>query len=219
MNLALAGLIVLIIGDSHLAAKDFLLGSLHTALEAQGANVESYGVCGSAPHDWVAQTTLGCGRGERHGMGPAEIEPGKVRTWSLDALIRRHHPNLVIIELGDNMAGYGVLPDLPRDWIAQQVNELLLPVEADHLPCLWVGPAWGSEGGPSKKTYARVKELSEDLATLVSPPCHYINSLTFSQPGQWPTLDGEHLTPDSYQIWGNDIAGEVVKYAARLPRH
>lgn len=218
MNLAMAGLVVLMIGDSHLAAKDFLLSSLHTAIEDQGASVHSFGVCGSSPHDWVAQTVLPCGRGQRHNMEEAEIDKtDKAKVWSLDVLLHRYRPNLLVIELGDNMAGYGVLPSLPKDWIAQQVNELLTPVRAQHVPCVWVGPPWGSEGGPSHKTFARVKELSDYLSTRVAP-CHYINSLNFSAPGQWPTYDGEHLTVESYKIWGNDIAGEVEKYAATLHR-
>jgi hypothetical protein len=219
MNLAMAGLVVLMIGDSHLAAKDFLLSSLHTAIEDQGASVHSFGVCGSSPHDWIAQTVLPCGRGQRHNMEEAEIDKtDKAKVWSLDVLLRRYHPNLLVIELGDNMAGYGQLPALPKDWIVQQVNEMLTPVRAAHVPCVWVGPPWGTEGGPSNKTFARVKELSDTLSTLVAP-CHYINSLTFSAPGQWPTYDGEHLTVDSYKIWGTDIAGEIEKYAATLHRH
>jgi hypothetical protein len=175
-------------------------------------------VCGSSPHDWVAQTVLPCGRGQRHNMEEAEIDKDKAKVWSLDALLRRYHPDLLVVELGDNMAGYGQLPALPKDWITQQVNEMLMPVRAEHVPCVWVGPPWGTEGGKSNKTFARVKELSDYLSTQVAP-CHYINSLTFSAPGQWPTYDGEHLTVDSYKIWGNDIAGEVEKFAATLHRH
>ena len=80
-----------------------------------------------------------------------------------------------------------------------------------------IGPPWGTEGGTSKKTFARVKELSNYLSTLVAP-CRYIDSLDFSKPGEWPTYDGEHLTVDSYKIWGGDIAGEVEKFAATLHR-
>jgi hypothetical protein len=215
----MAGMVVLMIGDSHLAAKDFLLSSLHTAIEDQGASVHSFGVCGSSPHDWVAQTVLPCGRGQRHNMEDAEIDKtDKAKVWSLDVLLHRYRPNLLVVELGDNMAGYGQLPALPKDWIVQQVNEMMTPVRAAHVPCVWVGPPWGTEGGPSNKTFARVKELSETLSTLVAP-CHYVNSLAFSAPGQWPTYDGEHLTVDSYKIWGSDIAGEIEKYAATLHRH
>ena len=37
-----------------------------------------------------------------------------VKTWSLEKLIAQHHPDLLVVELGDNMAGYGVLPALPN---------------------------------------------------------------------------------------------------------
>ena len=58
INSALAGLVVLIIGDSHLASKDFLLSSLQDDLNNQGAIVHSYGVCGSQPNDWMKQTDV-----------------------------------------------------------------------------------------------------------------------------------------------------------------
>lgn len=211
VNAALAGLVVLVIGDSHLANKDFLLSSLQDDLLNQGAIVHSYGVCGSQPNDWVKQSELPCGRGERHNADQPIIDNSpKVKTWSLEKLIDEHHPDLLIVELGDNMGGYGVQPALPTDWISLETQEMVKPVEAHHLPCIWVGPPWGSEGGTSKKTFARVQELSSYLSQNVYP-CRYVDSLRFSQPGQWATFDGEHLMPDSYRIWGADIADATVR--------
>ena len=216
---ALMGLVVLIIGDSHIASKDFLLGSLHDALVSEGAIVHSYGVCGSQPHDWIAQTELPCGRGERHNADEPIVDKSpKVKTWSLETLIERHHPNLLIVELGDNMAGYGVLPDLPKEWISYETVQMLQPIEVHKLPCIWVGPPWGSEGGTSNKTFARVQDLSSYLSTIVYP-CRYVDSLRFSQPGQWPTFDGEHLTPDSYRLWAADIANATVRLSGELRSH
>jgi hypothetical protein len=216
---ALAGLVVLIIGDSHIAAKDFLLGSLQDDLVNQGAIVHSYGVCGSQPIDWLKQTELPCGRGERHNLADPVIDKSpKVKTWSLEKLIDEHRPNLLIVELGDNMGGYGVAPELPRDWIAQEVPQMLKPIEAHHLPCVWVGPPWGSEGGTSNKTFARVQDLSSYLSQIVYP-CRYVDSLRFSRPGQWATFDGEHLTPDSYRIWGADITDATVRLSGQILSH
>ncbi|HML10146.1 MAG TPA: SGNH/GDSL hydrolase family protein [Stellaceae bacterium] len=216
VNSALVGLVVLIIGDSHLANKDFLLSSLQDDLVGQGAIVHSYGVCGSQPNDWVKQTELPCGRGERHNADEAVIDKSpKVKTWSLEKLIEQHHPNLLIVELGDNMGAYGVQQVLPKEWISSEVEEMLKPIAAHRLPCVWVGPPWGAEGGTSKKTFARVEELSSYLAQTVSP-CRYIDSLRFSQPGQWATFDGEHLTPDSYRIWGADITDATVRLSRQI---
>lgn len=216
---ALAGLAVLIIGDSHIARKDFLLSSLQDALLNHGAVVDAYGVCGSQPIDWIKQTELPCGRAERHNSAPPIVDQSpKVKTWSLEKLIDEHHPNLLIVELGDNMGGYGLLPALPKDWIAYEVQEMLKPIAAHHLPCIWVGPPWGSEGGPSNKTFARVQELSSYLSQIVYP-CRYVDSLRFSAPGQWPTFDGEHLTPDGYRIWGADIANATLRLSGQLLSH
>lgn len=216
---ALAGLVILIIGDSHIANKDFLLSSLQDALVGQGAIVHSYGVCGSQPRDWVLETELSCGRAERHNADEPIVDHSpKVKTWSLKKLIEEHHPNLLIVELGDNMGGYGVLPALPKDMIAAEVQQMLQPIEAHHLPCIWVGPPWGSEGGASNKTFARVQDLSGYLSQIVYP-CRYIDSLQFSRPGEWATFDGEHLTPDSYRIWGADIADATARLSGQIISH
>ena len=219
MNMALAGLVVLVLGDSHMAGRDYLISSLHDALLEQGAIVHSYGVCGSQPYDWVAQTELPCGRAERHNADEPIVDKSpKVKTWSLEQLIEQDHPDLLIVELGDNMAGYGVLPALPKEWISIETAQLLKPIEVHHLPCIWVGPPWGTEGGPSNKTFARVHDLSDYLSSIVYP-CRYVDSLRFSQPGQWATYDGEHLTPESYQLWGADIANAALRLTPELRSH
>jgi hypothetical protein len=46
-----------------------------------------------------------------------------------------------------------------------------------------------------------------------------VDSLRFSQPGQWPTYDGEHLTPDSYRLWGADIANATVRLSNEIIAH
>jgi hypothetical protein len=63
-----------------------------------------------------------------------------------------------------------------------------------------------------KKSNARVRELSDYLSQLVSP-CRYVDSLAFSRPGEWPTLDGLHLTPEAERNWGADVAGAVIRMA------
>jgi lysophospholipase L1-like esterase len=126
-------------------------------------------------------------------------------------------PNLIVVELGENLGKYGVSPDLPRDWINSEVGQLMQPIRASKLPCIWVGPPWGNENGPWKKTFARVKELSDYLSHIVAP-CQYVDSLTFSRPGEWPTLDGVHLTPASTRIWDGDIIRSIDQIAPTLPR-
>jgi hypothetical protein len=219
MNMALAGLVMLIVGDSHIAAAGFFNEPLQDALVSQGAQVHSFGVCGAAGSDWITPSPIVCGRGEKHNNQPAKIETQRdLRGWALPELIQRYNPNLVVIELGDTMAGYGVMPTLPRELIQDQVHNLLISVKARNLPCIWIGPPWGSEGGPYKKTYTRVKEESDYLSQIVAP-CHYIDSLQFSQPGQWPTRDGIHLTMQGTEMWDKYLISSIDQIAQGMPRH
>src|ERR1700732_3809655 len=124
MNMALAGLVVLVLGDSHMAGRDYLISSLHDALVAEGASVHSYGMCGASADAWLQKTTVSCGRAERHDKGAPIADTGKQDyTWTINDLIAKHHPNLVIVEAADAMGGYGS-PQLAKGWIFAQ----------DHCP-------------------------------------------------------------------------------------
>src|SRR5262245_1062352 len=219
MNSALAGLIVLIIGDSHIATTGFFNNTLHDALLAQGAQVHSYGVCSSQPEDWLRPLTLSCGAGERHNNQPAHlIERPTSTPWAITNLIAQHHPNLVIVELGDTMAGYPTNPTLPRDTIINEVKFLTAAISAKNVSCIWVGPPWGTEGGALKKTFTRVKELSDVLARTVAP-CRYVDSLTLSRLGEWATRDGVHLTVSSYSTWASKVADSISRIAPDVRKH
>lgn len=210
MNGALAGLMILVIGDSHMAGPSYLISSLHEALEAQGATVDSYGMCGASADAWVQRTTVSCGRAERHGTGATVAEMNKQEyTWVIGDLLAKHHPNLVVVEAADAMGGYGS-PQLPRAWIYDQVHTLAARIKAANAACVWVGPVYGDVDSPYHKADARVRELSQFLSQSVAP-CVYIDSLQFAQPRQWPTTDGQHLTTPGYRAWGADIAAAIVR--------
>lgn len=219
MSMALAGLVILIIGDSHIAGTAFYNDPLQDALVAQGAKVDGFGVCGSSAADWIDPSPISCGRGEKHNDQPAKIESQRgLRGWSLPTLINGYHPNLVVIELGDTIAGYSLTAALPKEVIEEQVHNLLVPIKSRNLSCIWIGPPWGTEGGPFKKTFRRVKEASDYLSQIVAP-CHYVDSLKFSQPGQWPTRDGVHLTEQSTEVWDKYLVSSIDQIAQGLPRH
>jgi hypothetical protein len=217
MNALLAGLAVLVIGDSHMVTRDYLITTLHDDLVAQGASVDSYGMCGANAGDWVYPAIVSCGKAERHGKtGPEINRTAGVPTYQIDTLITKTHPNLIVIEMGDTMAGYGQ-HDFPQGWIYQQVRALTGRIAAQNIPCVWVGPPWGSEGSTYHKTFARVKEMSEFLLTAVAP-CRFVDSTQFSKEGEWPTIDGQHLTSAGYKAWGADITASVDQLAPQLAR-
>src|SRR5215831_8265857 len=124
MSGALAGLVILVLGDSHMAGPSYLISSLHDALQAQGATVHSYGMCGASPAAWLYKTTVSCGRAERHGTAAPKADAGKQEfTWQINDLLNEIHPNMVIVEAADAIGGYGS-PDLPKGWIYDQVHAL-----------------------------------------------------------------------------------------------
>jgi lysophospholipase L1-like esterase len=77
------------------------------------------------------------------------------------------------------------------------------------VSCVWVGPAWGTEGGKFNKTYARAKEMSGYLSEIVAP-CTYIDSLSLSKPGEWGTIDGQHFDGAGYKSWGSAIGNAIA---------
>ncbi len=200
------------LGDSHFATSGYLISTLGDALMSQGAKVTTEAACGAPTSVWVTAGVSTCGTAERVGSGPVKL--GKAATShvpSLDQLIQDVHPNLIIIGSGDTMAGYAQKM-LPTQYIEENVGALTRRIQAAGLPCLWIGPGWGTEGGPYFKTYARVKEMSEFLSAHVQP-CRYIDSLKFAQPGEWNTFDGQHYTLPGYQKWGMAIDKEILALA------
>jgi hypothetical protein len=217
VNSALAGLAILVIGDSHMVTHDYLITTLHDDLLAQGATVDTYGMCGANAADWVYPTTVSCGRAERHGKESPTIQrQASIPTWTIGELVNKTHPNLVVIEMGDTMAGYGQ-KDFPQAWIYQQVHTLTGKIASQNIPCVWVGPPWGGEGTSYHKTFDRVKQMSEFLSTAVAP-CRFIDSTQFSKPGEWPTIDGQHLTSSGYRAWGQDITGVLDQMVPQIAR-
>ena len=211
MNMALAGLVLLVIGDSHMVAQNYLISSLHDELTSQQAIVHSYGSCGANAADWVYGMSGNCGQAERHDQEPKALVDFNrtAKGWTVKNLIERHRPNLIIVEQGDTMAGFGY-PTLPQAWIYGKVRALTSAIKAQNIACIWVGPTWGSEGSGYMKTHARVKEMSDFLAKAVAP-CEYIDSTAFSKQGEWATTDGQHLTTNGYRAWGKGIAEAIVR--------
>ncbi|CAM3615055.1 Cell division protein FtsQ [Bordetella sputigena] len=204
----LAGLSILIIGDSHMTVPTHLISTLHDDLVQQGAHVHSLGICGANAGDWTKVTTGTCGGAERIDKGQIKVLGANPQTTPIKQLIANDKPNIVMIVMGDTMAAYDK-PDFPKTWVWQQVTALTGDIAATNTACIWIGPAWGSEGGKFGKTFARVKLMSSFLAANVAP-CAYIDSLNFSKPGQWGTVDGQHFTAPGYKQWGDAITKAVL---------
>jgi hypothetical protein len=205
----LAGLIVLMIGDSHFAYPGGLVTTLQDALVRQGAQVTTYAACGATASVWADSGAASCGTAERVQTGPIQSNRAPSATvQSVVALSAAVHPNLIVVGLGDTMARYES-PVFPTADITNQVGRLTRRIEMLNIPCVWVGPGWGTDGGPYFKNDARTREVSDFLATHVAP-CKYITSTSLSHPGDWTTFDGLHYTTVGYQKWGLAIDAAIV---------
>ncbi|OZI70840.1 SGNH/GDSL hydrolase family protein [Bordetella genomosp. 12] len=200
----LAGLSLLVIGESHLTLNNHLREPLQQALLAQGAaHVHTVGACGASPARWLKATPVDCGADQVDNK-PVVLMGKEARTTPIAELIQKDKPDVVVVIIGDTMGSY-TKPVFPKTWAWQETTGLAKAIAATKTACVWVGPAWGTDGGPYGKNAARTVELSRFLASNVAP-CAYIDSLQFSKQGQWPTLDGQHFTQAGYASWAKAIA-------------
>ncbi|MEI2414859.1 SGNH/GDSL hydrolase family protein [Orrella sp. JC864] len=202
----LAGLTLLVIGESHMTLANYLREPLHASLLAKGAQVYSVGACGASPARWLKPTPIDCGA-RQAGKEKPVIQGREARTTPIAELIAKDKPDAVVIIIGDTMGSYDK-PAFPKTWAWQEITALTRAVAATHTPCVWVGPAWGTEGGKYGKNHPRTQLLSGFLASNVAP-CSYIDSLKFSQPGQWATIDGQHFTQAGYAAWSQAIVSAL----------
>ena len=208
----LAGVTILMLGDSHFASQGYLVTTLQDALLRDGAKVTTVAACGAPSSVWTVSHVAPCGAAERTGNGPLRRNNGpNAKVPSFQELVARVKPNLIVVGAGDTMGGY---PEghLNPDWVGAQVASLTREIASAQIACVWVGPGWGTEGGPYFKTYAAVRLLNDFLSTHVAP-CRYIDSLAFAKPGEWSTFDGQHYTQVGYAKWGRAIDEAIVRLA------
>lgn len=214
MSTLLAGLTLLIIGDSHVTFKDSLLNILPEAYTQAGAKVVTYGVCSSTAADWVVPNpNNGCGAYTRVGAEPVTA-PSMVPTAPppIASLIEKWHPDVVMVVLGDTMAAYGQA-EISKNWADEQVKTLTMSL--NNTACVWIGPTWGEYSPRYAKTDKRAQEMATFLKDEVSP-CTYIDGTKLMQPGTPKTIDGVHLTPASYKTWGAGIVQQTLPVLEKL---
>lgn len=204
----LVGLKILMLGASHLATPGYFGTVLHNQLADHGAIVHTVAVCGAFPSHWVLPAEGSCGSLVKKGNNPAEYRVGNApKSKSYLDLVASDSPDLVVLVMGDSVANYGG-PFMDKQWASHEISKLTSVIGESKVPCLFVGPPWGTEGGKSKKTYARTKEANEFLRNNVKP-CRYVDSLKLSKPGEWGTTDGMHLTQKDYKEWAAKTMLEI----------
>lgn len=207
MTMALAGLSFMVIGESHFMYD--LRESLHRDLFDRGArHVYSIGACGASAMDWVKPRKVDCSA-EQVDQNPAKLDTKQGETRAIKQLIASVKPDVVMVVIGDTMGAYGD-EVYPRAWAWQGISALTKEITQTGTHCVWVGPAYGREGGTYSKKDEHVERVDRFLRSNVQP-CRYISSIEFSKPGQWRTFDGQHFNEQGYVEWSRAIVGEVAQ--------
>ncbi|MQA53965.1 SGNH/GDSL hydrolase family protein [Pseudomonas piscis] len=216
----LAGLTLLVIGESHMSFPDSLMNPLYDELTRQGAQVHAIGACGANAEDWmVPKLKLDCGATRDPGGKIVIHTRGTMDTQPIKEVIAKDRPDLVVLIIGDTLASYKSTP-FPKVWAYQSVTALTRQIAASGAKCVWVGPAWGKANGGDihenqySKNQVRTQLVAATLANMVAP-CTYIDSTRFSKPGQWVTSDGQHFTIAGYKAWANAIGGAMSQLPAQ----
>ena len=170
---------------------------MHDQLTNNGAVVHSYLMCGATAHDWLAKSTVSCGRGERHEKGAPVINTQQLLPTYFAARADRqdgHHRR--------RRAGRELEPD--HAWVRQEVHTLAGKIAASHISCVWIGPTWGQNKQPYPTTDASIKELTQLLSESVSPSASFSTRRGFRPAGRACRLPtGTHLL-DGYRRWEGD---------------
>lgn len=88
---ALAGLTLLVLGESHMSLADHLMEPLNADLTRQGAIVHSIGACGASAGDWLITKKVDCGA-EQKGTAKIEIKGRDATTTPIAELIAKDKP-------------------------------------------------------------------------------------------------------------------------------
>ncbi len=169
---------VLVFGDSHLVGP--FGQALDRGLREKQAVVATYGSCGSIGKWWITGKSTNCGYFER---SPANVERRSAThaTPKLDDLLRRHKPDVVIVNLSTNYV------NVPSDEaVRSDLRVLVEKIRATGARCFWLGP-------PKMRRFeAESPRLERLLREVVTPVCDIFDSRAVtSYPAQGG--DGVHF--------------------------
>lgn len=203
---------VLYIGDSHSYLRsqngDRMGNQVYTRLNECGAsNVQYHAACGSRARSWMPGSTpkTPCGLTTITNNGFRTANSGSTR--NIEQLQRDQNPNVVIINLGDNMFGWsGGRSSINQSSVAREVAALVAAIDRNRS-CIWIGPTYHSPGSSYTKPNAHVDQMYQAISQGLNGRCDLIDSrdvFSRTRPN-----DGLHLTGPESTVWGNSLADKL----------
>ena len=225
---------VLQIGDSHTVGA--FGAQLYTSM-TQHRNVTSARSIGLASASGIqysstdeAKRTLNYGYIDRPVM---KTPVAKGSAPQLSTLLSSEKPDILIVELADNFAGYreGVNH---TDEVQRHVQKILNQIKiskAQPSECFWVGPTWTDwvdENGLStdrrkngagtyyKKSNMRAKQVAAAIQKELGGLCTFVDSMKVMTLSEITTADGIHCNQASGSLWGQRIFEEIASRSTLL---
>lgn len=197
---------ILFVGDSHSYGRFGIV--LEQRLSKLATRVVMESSCGSTPSTWLGATGYEktvCGFWRKDGI--EEIRTINHQTPKFGEELNAIHPDLVIIELGTNIAA----ASLPLR-ASKSVETMMKMIAAARAECIWIGPP---DANSKIVTKEKLKVTSEMIASLSKTyNCQYIDSLTLTS---FPEneKEGIHYPPNLSAIWANKIDLEITKILSK----
>ena len=212
---------ILQIGDSHTVGSfgESLYHELKNNLNTK--KLRSIGLAGSSGKHWSAANKLD--RTLRYGYIDRPKMKKILPTGTVDQLsntINQEKPDILIIELSDNFAGYSLKKSyaaLAREEIQKILTQISLS-KKKPTECFWIGPSWtDKENNPYKKTNARAQEIAKIIETQIAGRCTFIDSLKIIKKSELTTTsDGLHFDKKSGELWGKRSYQDILKKSKLL---
>ncbi len=192
---------ILYIGDSH------SYGKLGTSIESQLSTISDHVImessCGSSAYTWLGKTGYEktvCGFWKKDGAD--EVRTTEHQTPKFSDEVAKYHPDVVIIQLGTNMAA----AEKPLN-SKSSIDQLMKEAKASGAVCIWIGPPDANSKVVTREKLGLVNNLIKDLADANS--CVYIDSLQLTE---FPkdSKEGIHYPPTLSKQWGEKVGAIIL---------
>ena len=212
--------LLLFLGISHLAASETILyigdshsyGKLGTTIEKGLDTIADHVImeasCGASASTWLANGGFAktvCGFWKKDGED--EVRSTKHLVPNFIDEVNYYKPNVVIVELGTNMAA----GDAPLDSSAS-INKMMTEIKNNNAECIWIGPPDAHSKIVTKEKLKIVNQLIIKLAKENN--CHFIDSLKITHFPQ-ESLEGIHYPPDLAKDWGEKVSTQILALLGR----
>jgi hypothetical protein len=199
---------ILFAGDSH------SYGKMGETLELELSKISTersfMSSCGSSAATWLKKSgneKTVCGFWKKEGN--FEIRQIKFNNPKLEDEVDRFKPDVLIIQLGTNMAALKN-PINSRD----SIIELLNATTKKNVVCIWIGPPDANSNVVTRKKLEIVNQILKEETKKVS--CQFIDSLKLTA---FPikNTEGIHYPNSLSKEWGLKLNSEIIEILSTVP--